>query len=70
MRDLELTIKPMPPSAVVSNFVEGIPYSNYEIYLRELVNSSAYFLDKGKSIYSGPPSGKRANVTLFLRNTN
>lgn len=56
MRDLELTIKPMPPSAVVSNFVEGIPDSNYEIYLRELVNSSAYFLDKGKSIYSGPPS--------------
>lgn len=56
VRDLELTIKPMPPSAVVSNFVEGIPDSNYEIYLRELVNSSAYFLDKGKSIYSGPPS--------------
>ena len=56
MRDLELMIRSMPPSAVVSNFVEGVPYSNYEIYLRELVNSSTYFLDKGKSIYSGPPS--------------
>lgn len=56
VRDLELTIKPMLPSAVISNFVEEIPDSNYEIYLRELVNSSAYFLDKGKSIYSGSPS--------------
>lgn len=56
MRDLELMIRPMPPSAVVSNFVEGVPHSNYEIYLRELVNSSTYFLDRGKSIYSGPPS--------------
>ncbi len=56
MSDSELTVRPMPPSAVISNFVEGFPDSNYEIYLRELVNSSAYFLDKGKSIYSGPPS--------------
>lgn len=56
VRDLELTIKPMLPSAVISNFVEEIPDSNYEIYLRELVNSSAYFLDKGKSIYSGSSS--------------
>lgn len=56
MRDLELMIRPMPPSAVVSNFVERVPYSNYEICLRELVNSSTYFLDKGKSIYGGPPS--------------
>lgn len=55
MRDLELTIKPMLPSAVISNFVEEIPDSNYEIYLRDLVNGSAYFLDKGKSI-SGSPS--------------
>lgn len=54
--DPELTIKPMPPSAVISNFVEGIPDCNYEIYLRELINNSTYFRDKGKSAYSEPPS--------------
>lgn len=52
----ELTIKPMPPSAVISNFVEGISDCNYEIYLRELINNSTYFRDKGKSAYSEPPS--------------
>lgn len=41
--DPELTIKPMPPSAVISNFVEGISDCNYEIYLRELINNSTYF---------------------------
>lgn len=54
--DPELTIKPMPLSAVISNFVEGIPDCNYEIYLRELINNSTYFRDKGKSAYSEPPS--------------
>ena len=54
--DPELTIKPMPPSAVISNFVEGISDCNYEIYLRELINNSTYFRDKGKSAYSEPPS--------------
>lgn len=56
VHDPELTIKPMPPSAVISNFVDGTQDSNYEIYLRELINSSTYFLDKGKSAYSGPTS--------------
>lgn len=51
-----LMIKPMPPSAIINNFVEGVSDSNYEIYLRELINSSTYFLDKGKSAYSGPLS--------------
>lgn len=54
--DPELTIKPMPPSAVISNFVEGISDCNYEIYLRELINNSTYFRAKGKSAYSEPPS--------------
>lgn len=56
VRDPELAIKPMPPSAVINNFVDGAKDSNYEIYLRELINSSTYFLDKGKSTYSGPTS--------------
>lgn len=56
MRNPGLMIKPMPPSAVINGFVKGVPDSNYEIYLRELINSSAYFLDKGKSAYSEPPS--------------
>ena len=56
MCDSELTIKPMPPSAIIKNFVEGVPNCNYEIYLRELINNSTYFRDKGKSAYSEPPS--------------
>lgn len=52
----QLMIKPMPPSAVISGFVKGVPDCNYELYLRELVNSSAHFLDKGKSTYREPPS--------------
>ena len=56
MCDSELMIKPMPPSAIINNFVEGVSDCNHEIYLRELINSSTYFLDKGRSIYSEPPS--------------
>ncbi len=56
MCDSELMITPMPPSAIIKNFVEGVPNCNYEIYLRELINNSTYFRDKGKSEYSEPPS--------------
>lgn len=56
MSDPQLMIRPMPPSAVISGFVKGVQDCNYEIYLRELVNSSAHFLDKGKSTYREPPS--------------
>lgn len=56
LRNCHLMIRPMPPSAVISKFVNGVPDCNYEIYLRELVNSSGYFLEKGKSTYREPPS--------------
>ena len=56
MCEFKLAINPMPSSAVISNFVEEVTDSNYEIYLRELINSSTYFLDKGKSTYSEPLS--------------
>lgn len=59
MRNPRLMIEPMPPSAVINGFVKGAPDSNYEIYLRELINSSTYFLDKGKSTY-GQPSSEEA----------
>lgn len=56
MNDPELMIRHMPPSAVIKNFVEGAPSCNYEIYLRELINSSTYFLNKGQSRYRKPLS--------------
>lgn len=56
MYDLELKIKSMPPSAVINNFVKGITNSNYEIYLRELINNSSFFLTIGKSKYVAPLS--------------
>ena len=56
MNDPELMIRPMPPSAIIKDFVEGASSCYYELYLRELINSSTYFLNKGRSRYRKPLS--------------
>ena len=46
----------LPPTLLISKFVDGDPCSDYEIYLREFVNSSKFFLDKSNGeTYSAPP---------------
>ena len=50
-----LKIRRMPSSVVIKNFVSGIRDSDYEIFLRELLNSSTCFLEKvGRQILFSP----------------
>ena len=46
----------MPAATIINRFVIGIENSNYEVYLLELINSSAFFLNKGKGHYKSPIS--------------
>ena len=51
-----LRFKLLPTTLLISKFIDGDPNSNYEIYLREFLNSSEFFLQKSKGeTYSGPP---------------
>ena len=54
--DYGLTIRRMPSSTIIKNFVSGIDYANYETYLRELLNYSSYFVNLGRSFYRKPNS--------------
>ena len=53
--DNTLTVKLLPAALICKNFIDGMDNCNYEIYLREVVNASAYFSDKanGKE-YTAP----------------
>ena len=44
--DNTLTVKLLPAALICKNFIDGMDNCNYEIYLREVVNASAYFRDK------------------------
>lgn len=42
--DQNLTYKNLPVQCIVKDFIIGEPLCNYEIYLRELLNNSEYFM--------------------------
>lgn len=62
-----LCIKRMPSSVIISNFVAGFQDSNYEIFLRELLNSSTYFLNRGKSPFCEPNSESHGECDAISR---
>lgn len=49
MVDSSLTVKFLPEWLVIKNFVEGDPNCNYEKYLVEFLNNSAWFRNKVKN---------------------
>ena len=49
MIDSSLTVKFLPEWLVIKNFVEGDPNCNYEKYLVEFLNNSAWFRNKVKN---------------------
>lgn len=44
--DETLTAKLLPAALICKGFINGMPDCDYEIYLREMVNASAYFMEK------------------------
>ncbi len=54
--DDTLTAKLLPAALICKGFINGMDDCDYEIYLREMVNASAYFRDKaGGKEYTAPP---------------
>ena len=57
MEKIDLRYKRLNPIYCVKGFVENEPLCNYEFILRELINSSSYFLKLSKEKpYEAPPS--------------
>lgn len=53
--DETLTAKLLPAALICKGFINGMPDCDYEIYLREAVNASAYFMKKSKGVkYTAP----------------
>lgn len=52
--DSRINFRQLPPATIIKGFVEGESDCNYEIYLLELLNSSLYFREKGKSEFHKP----------------
>lgn len=68
MKEPRLVMHLFPPSAIVSDFVSGIPNCNYEHYLRELLNASEYFSKRGGSPYSAPESEDHGQCDAVSQN--
>ena len=59
---------PLPPSTIITNFVEGESQCNYEIYLLELINESKYFKDKAKGAYRRPDTESHGECDAISEN--
>ena len=59
---------PLPPSTIITNFVEGESQCNYEIYLLELINESKYFKDKAKGAYKRPNTENHGECDAISEN--
>lgn len=46
--DITLSARLLPASLICKGFIKGLPDCDYEFYLREMVNASAYFEEKSK----------------------
>lgn len=68
MDDPQLRIRLMHSAAIVSDFVAGIQGCNYEFYLRELLNNSSYFVERGGSLFSAPESENHGQCDAIARN--
>lgn len=58
--DHGLRIKRMPPSVVIKGFVEGEPDSDYEVFMRELLNASGRFQEKSRGERYEAPASEEA----------
>ena len=58
MEDKTLTARLLTSSLIINNFVQGEPDCNYEKYMLEFVNESAYFLTKSNGIRYTPPENE------------
>lgn len=55
MIEEKLTEKLLPAAFICKGFIKGMQDCNYEMYLREVVNSSKYFIEKSKGkTYDAP----------------
>jgi len=60
MPNIDLCFSILPTQMIVKDFVDGCDYCNYELYLREFINASAFFLAKSHNApYTPPPSEEK-----------
>lgn len=67
--DKTITVSYLHAALVCRNFIKGISDCNYEVYLREMVNSSSYFLklSNGEK-YCKPPSEVHGEYDCITEN--
>lgn len=55
MPNIDLCFRILPTQMIVKDFVDGCDYCNYELYLREFINASPFFLTKSHNKQYTPP---------------
>ncbi|WP_295096013.1 hypothetical protein [Ruminococcus sp.] len=58
MPNKELCFRILPAQMIVKNFVDGCDYCNYELYLRDFINVSAFFTAKSHNAPYTPPTSE------------
>ncbi len=55
MPNIDPYFRILPTQMIVKDFVDGCDYCNYELYLREFINASSFFLTKSHNKQYIPP---------------
>ena len=58
MPNKDLCFRILPAQMIVKNFVDGCGYCNYELYLRDFINVSAFFIAKSHNAPYTPPTSE------------
>lgn len=66
--DPRLRFKLLPSATIIKGFVQGEKNSNYEIYLLELLNTSAHFKEKGHSNFKSPDDESQGQCDAITEN--
>ena len=69
MNRLDIKIQILPPQLIIKDFVKKDKRCDYEIYLRELINTSSYFLKKSNdNPYTAPLSEENGQCDCLSPN--
>lgn len=71
MNDPILKISYLPAPLIISKYVENKPNCNYEVYMRELLNVSKFFLEKShQESYTAPDSEEKGQPDCISSSYN
>lgn len=60
MSNIDIFINTLPTQLIIKDFVRGCDYCNYELYMRDFINASTFFLTKSHNkLYTSPLSEEK-----------